>query len=262
MRAHPLLLAGFLLVVAGCATHGGVSHVFRPAVYEVRPGDTLYSIAWRYGLDHHQLARWNDLDSPDRLAVGQELRLRPDGDAAPAARRTATARSSRESQRRDDAGATQAPERRSRSTSSSTRSEPADRSSSSSARAGTGPGEWGWPASGKLVGRFGSSGVAGRGIELAGDEGAPVKATAAGEVVYSGEGLQAYGQLVIIRHEGDYLSAYAHNDRLLVSEGQQVAAGQQIAAMGKTNEGRVLLHFEIRRKGTPVDPLDYLPARE
>lgn len=262
MGARPLLLAGFLLL-AGCASHGGVSHVFRPTVYEVRPGDTLYSIAWRYGLDHHQLARWNDLDSPGHIVVGQELRLRPDGDTARAARPTATARSS-QSSRQGNAGrtATRSAESRGRGTSSSSPSQPADEPSSGSAEASAGPGDWGWPATGDLVGHFGDDGVAGRGIEVAGEAGAPIKATAAGEVVYSGEGLQAYGQLVIIRHAGDYLSAYAHNDRLLVSEGQRVAAGQQIAEMGETNEGRVLLHFEIRRKGTPVNPLDYLPARD
>lgn len=259
MVARPLLLAGFLLV-AGCAGHGGISHVFRPTVYEVRPGDTLYSIAWRYGLDHQQLARWNDLDSPDRLAVGQELRLRPDGDAT---RQTTAARSSQSSRQQDAGGsAARTAERRSSATSSSSRSQRAEKPSSGTAEASGGPGAWDWPASGNLVGRFGEDGVAGRGIEVAGQVGAPIKATAGGEVVYSGEGLQAYGQLVIIRHEGDFLSAYAHNNRLLVSEGQRVAAGQQIAEMGKTNDGRVLLHFEIRRKGTPVNPLDYLPARD
>lgn len=261
MRAYPLLFAGFL-VVSGCAGHGGVSHVFRPTVYEVRPGDTLYSIAWRYGLDHQQLARWNDLDSPGHIVVGQDLRLRPDDDAVRPARRTTTAGSSQGTRQRNAGGATRTAEHRSRSSSPSSRPEAAATPSSGSGDAGAGPGEWGWPASGKLVGRFGGGGVAGRGIELAGKVGAPIKATAAGEVVYSGEGLQAYGQLVIIRHEGDYLSAYAHNDRLLVSEGQRVTAGQQIAEMGKTNEGRVLLHFEIRRKGAPVDPLDYLPERD
>lgn len=264
MRACPLLLAGFLLV-AGCASQG-VSHMFRPAVYEVRPGDTLYSIAWRYGLDHRQLARWNDLDSPGHIQVGQELRLRPDADHTRTAQRTTA--NEAPSRRRDSGTSTQAPERRRSSSSSSSSStsasgpESADKPSSGATGTSGGASDWDWPATGDLVGRFGDEGVAGRGIELAGEPGTPVKAAAAGEVVYSGEGLQAYGQLVIIRHGGDYLSAYAHNERLLVSEGQRVTAGQQIAEMGKTNDGRVLLHFEIRRKGSPVNPLDYLPARD
>lgn len=255
MSLRPLLLAG-LLALAGCA--GQIGNTFRPAVYEVRPGDTLYSIAWRYGLDHRELQRWNDLDSPDLLRVGQELHLRPDADADADADAGAQRSASRERQApgarapQDDGGeaatARAAPEWPS--------------SAADDAESAGEPGEWHWPAAGRLVGRFGEEGVAGRGIELAGEQGSPIAATAAGEVVYSGEGLQAYGQLVIIRHGDAFLSAYAHNDHLLVSEGQQVTAGQQIAAMGKTNNGRVLLHFEIRRQGTPVDPLDFLPARD
>lgn len=259
MGMRPLLLAGFLLV-AGCAGHD-VSHVFRPEVYEVRPGDTLYSIAWRYGLDHRELARWNDLDAPDRIQVGQDLRLRPDGDSDTAGATQPTATRQANSRQSDSGDAT--PEAAERQSSRSTSgAESTDEPPSGASSADADPGKWGWPAAGELVGRFGDDGLAGRGIELTGEVGAPVKATAAGEVVYSGEGLQAYGQLVIIRHGEGYLSAYAHNDRLLVSEGQRVAAGQQIAEMGKTNGGRVLLHFEIRRKGTPVNPLDYLPARD
>ncbi|MEX1080879.1 MAG: peptidoglycan DD-metalloendopeptidase family protein [Halofilum sp. (in: g-proteobacteria)] len=251
MNTRPLLLAA-LLALTGCAGSGLTGDAFRPAVHVVRAGDTLYSIAWRHGLDHRELARWNDLDSPDHLRVGQRLRLSSRGPVAASDRSTSapTRQSRTTAQRESQAESRSAP------------AESEESAKESSKPVGDEPGAWRWPAGGELIGEFGGDGVAGRGIEIAGEMGAAVKASAGGEVVYSGEGLQAYGQLVIIRHGGGFLSAYAHNDRLLVDEGQQVVAGQQIAGMGRTNDGDVLLHFEIRRQGTPVDPLDFLPARE
>ncbi len=251
MKTRPLLMAA-VLALTGCAGTGLTGDIFRPAVHVVRPGDTLYSIAWRHGLDHRELAQWNDLDSPDHLRVGQRLRLRERGPVA-ATERPASAPTR---QRRTTAQRESQVERR------SAPSEPEESSEGPSTPVDGEPGRWRWPAAGELIGEFGGDGVAGRGVEIAGEMGAAVMASAAGEVVYSGEGLQAYGQLVIIRHGGGFLSAYAHNDRLLVEEGQQVVAGQQIAGMGRTNDGDVLLHFEIRRQGTPVDPLDFLPARD
>ncbi len=251
MNPRPLLLAA-CLALTGCAGNGLTGNAFRPAVYEVRPGDTLYSIAWRYGLDHRELAQWNDLDSPDRLSVGQRLRLSPRAQAADRQDATAAPAQQRAPAERDGTAAGSRSEAPEREASPDPPAEPS----------GSEPGRWRWPAEGDVIGRFGGDGVAGRGIEVGGALSTPVLAAADGEVVYSGKGLQAYGQLVIIRHGGGFLSAYAHNDRLLVDEGQQVTAGQEIAGMGQTNDGNVLLHFEIRRQGTPVDPLDYLPARE
>ena len=118
---------------------------------------------------------------------------------------------------------------------------------------------WLWPAAGTLLGRFGEAG--GKGIDLAGERGAPVVATASGKVVYSGNGLRGYGQLVIIKHANEYLSAYAHNQKILVQEGEQVNAGQKIAEMGDSEADRVKLHFEIRQFGKPIDPLKLLPDR-
>lgn len=255
MSPRPLLLAAWL-ALSGCAANGLTGDTFRPAVYVVRPGDTLYSIAWRYGLDHQELARWNALDSPDRLSVGQRLRLSPRAQAA-------RAEGGGESpEQRSSRGEREAATRAEPESEGEASSDAPERVAAGEQPSGDEPNAWRWPAEGALLGEFGGDGVAGRGIELGGEMGTGVRAAADGEVVYSGEGLQAYGQLVIIRHGGSFLSAYAHNNRLHVEEGQQVQAGQQIAGMGRTNDGEVLLHFEIRRQGTPVDPLDFLPARE
>jgi lipoprotein NlpD len=127
--------------------------------------------------------------------------------------------------------------------------------------AGPAPKGWGWPSSGVLIGKFSSNGSLNKGIDIAGDLGQPVLAASDGTVVYAGSGLRGYGELVIIKHSDTYVSAYGHNRRLLVREGQQVKVGQTIAEMGSTGTDRVKLHFEIRRQGKPVDPLQFLPRR-
>jgi len=118
--------------------------------------------------------------------------------------------------------------------------------------------EWGMPAQGKLVAEF-SKNANRKGIDIAGARGQAITASAAGKVVYAGSGLRGYGKLVIIKHNNTYLSAYAHNERILVKEGQSVRKGQQIAEMGSTDAEQVKLHFEIRKQGKPVDPARYLP---
>lgn len=255
MRASALVLLA-AAVLAGCASGGLSRTTFQPDVYVVRPGDTIYSIAWRYQIDPDQLIRWNGIDDPDRLRVGRRLRLSPDASLE----RTAT--------RRDRGSSVSSPDREPGQAGGATRAadegsaeEASGKTESDPAPAGH-PGRWRWPTDGRLVGTFADGRVPGRGVDISGSAGQPIVATAAGEVVYSGEGLQAYGRLVIIRHEGEYLSAYAHNSEVLVREGQRVTAGQQIARMGGDGEDGPLLHFEIRRRGKPVDPLDYLPSRD
>lgn len=242
-----LLPAACVLALAACAGDGLLGPAFQPDVYTVRPGDTVYSIAWRYQVDPQALIRWNDLRTPDNIQPGQRLRLRPGS-----ARRDAGQRSPATTAAADPAGERGAP-------ADASGDEGADAAATGSARGG--PGEWRWPTAGEVIGTFSDGRVAGRGLDIGGEHGQPVQATAAGEVVYSGRGLQAYGRLVIIRHDAEYLSAYAHNSNLLVQEGERVTAGQQIARMGRSNAGRALLHFEIRRQGKPVDPMDYLPPR-
>lgn len=249
------------VLIAGCAG-SLVGNRFRPEVYTVRSGDTLYSIAWRYHIDHQKLMRWNGIDNPRSLRVGQRLRLRPDGTAGPSSTAAAPTPPSKaepaapSGANRKDTG--------SRAEAGSGASAAATASAEAVERAPSGdpPGRWRWPTRGKVVARFGDGRAGGRGVDITGEPGQPVHATAAGDVVYSGNGLKAYGRLLIVRHEGDFLSAYAHNSELLVAEGDRVEAGQPIARMGRTRDGTALLHFEIRRGGNPVDPLDYLPDRE
>ena len=200
----------------------------------VREGDTLFSIAWRNDLDYRDLAAWNDIEDPSRIRVGQRLSLRPaPGDASP----------SRESQ----------PDRSPAPAERPSRQRPPVQTDSELS--------WAWPVRGELIGRFGQNGN--RGIDISSREGAPIHSAAAGEVVYSGSGLSGYGQLIIVKHTDTYLSAYAHNRRLLVEEGDRVSSGQRIAEMGRApgSDERPQLHFEIRRNGEPVDPLTRLPER-
>lgn len=214
---------------------------FDPNVYVVRAGDTLYSIAWRYRIDYQDLLRWNDLDDPDSIRPGQRIRLAP---TASTAGRSPTV-------------VAQTPPGRDAAAATASTGDPAPKPPARGQ-----DGEWRWPTNGEVIGTFDGGSLSGRGIDIAGEEGQPVQATAAGQVVYSGSGLQAYGQLIIIRHSDDFLSAYAHNRELLVKEGKRVASGQQIGRMGRNSNGDALLHFEIRYRGRPVDPLDYLPPRD
>ncbi len=227
---------------------------FQPDVYTVRAGDTLYAIAWRYNRDVNQLAAWNDLDSPDTLYPGQRIRLSPpDGHDSGEVRGRVLG---------SDDSSTPAAVPQGAAPSASGGDESATAASGAPEGRGA-PGSWAWPVDGEVIGTFTDGVVYGRGLDIAGGEGDPVRATADGQVVYSGEGLRAYGPLIIIRHSREYLSAYAHNRRLLVSEGDAVERGDAIAEMGRAaGEDQPLLHFEIRRDGEPVDPLDYLPRRE
>ncbi|SEO53819.1 peptidoglycan DD-metalloendopeptidase family protein [Aquisalimonas asiatica] len=240
----PLLLPFTALLVIGCAADGPApvrdigGGVRGDAHYEVQSGDTLYGIAWDHGLDHNDLAAWNDIDSPDQLRTGQELRLRPpSGDTAREAR-----------------AADPAP-------SPSPRQEEPDPSADDERVAeGDAPGEWIWPTDGDVVEGFVRRDDGKQGINIDGSVGQDVVAAAAGRVVYSGSGLVGYGNLIVLKHGGDYLSAYGYNSRLLVEEGDEVEAGDVIAEMGNARgSSEARLHFELRRAGQAVDPEDYLP---
>ncbi|HFD92563.1 MAG TPA: LysM peptidoglycan-binding domain-containing protein [Gammaproteobacteria bacterium] len=221
----------------------------------VRKGETLYSISWRYGLDYRTLARWNGISPPYVIHEGQRLRLGPPATGkgpevipAPASGGDGTS------------------SRRSPSSSSSAdrgNQAPAARREQAQRHAPPRHLRWRWPARGRLVGRFVAGDTRRKGIDIAGRAGDPVRAAADGRVVYSGSGIPRYGNLLIVKHNARYLSAYAHNRRLLVKEGEVVKAGQAIAEMGRTGTGieQVMLHFEIRADGVPVDPLRYLPRR-
>ncbi|MGR8919965.1 MAG: peptidoglycan DD-metalloendopeptidase family protein [Gammaproteobacteria bacterium] len=207
-------------------------------VHVVVRGDTLHAIAWRYGLDYRDLVRWNTLSNPDLIRVGQRLRLRP-----PPARRTAQSGATSSTGRNDRSKV----KRDAKDTRASAQPAPAQ------------PLRWQWPADGKASLARRASGA--KGIEIRGKRGQAIKAASSGAVVYSGSGLRGYGELIIIKHSDTYLSAYAHNEKRLVEEGQRVTPGQLIARMGDTEARDVMLHFEIRRNGKTVDPLKYLPRR-
>ena len=206
-----------------------------PGQYRVQAGDTLYKIAFEQGLDYRDLATWNRVSDPDRILVGDILRLSPPKPAVTTAALLAP----------PTVATHPLP------------AEPTSRQAPVPEPPEGPPDRWSWPSRGPLLARFGE-GIS-KGIDIGGPRGAPVQAAAPGRVVYAGSGLRGYGKLIIIRHGKTLLSAYAHNARILVTEGQIVARGQAIAEMGDSDTDRVKLHFEIREYGKPVDPLDYLP---
>ncbi|EKF75131.1 lipoprotein NlpD [Alcanivorax hongdengensis A-11-3] len=222
--------------------------------HRVRQGETLYSIAWRYGWDYRALANANDIPAPYTIYPGQLISLAGHGgDSRPVTRHPSP---SRDDSKPAPAKPEPKPSAKPRST-----SKPAPAPASSGSGLVSGPITWRWPASGKLVETFSGDAHGQKGIAISGAQGAPVIAAAPGQVVYRGSGLTGYGNLLIIKHNDRWLSAYAHNDKMLVNEGQAVSAGQQIATMGASGTFRTQLHFEIRRDGKPVDPLHYLPKR-
>lgn len=223
----------------------------RAATVTVQKGDTLFSIAQRNGIHHSELARWNALRPPYALSVGQVLRLTPPAD------RYTKAKPAEAAKQPDKTNAEIAAKKTTSQTAakSAGKKSPVAKDSGKKLAAVT---AWHWPVKGKVVKTFKSGDTSRKGISIAGKSGYPVSAAAGGKVVYSGNGLISYGNLIIIKHDDDYLSAYAHNQELLVSEGDDVRPSQIIARMGKTH-GRAQLHFEIRKNGKPVNPLQYLP---
>ncbi len=220
-----------------------------PERYTVRRGDTLYAIAWRYGLDYRAVARLNGIDNRYIIYPGQKLRLKSSSSAAKASRAKNSSSASLSTQssvaktaRPDNAGTGSSVDR-------------------SGKLAPTATVRWQWPVAGPLLARFSSGSTPNKGVDLAGAIGDPVRAAATGKVVYAGSGLLGYGNLVIVNHNEQYLSAYAHNSRIFVKEGDTVKAGDKIAEIGSTGTSRPMLHFEIRRDGKPVDPLKYLPKK-
>lgn len=215
--------------------------------YIVRRGDTLYSIAWRYGLDHRSVARWNGISPPFTIYPGQRLSLKPVGTKS--AKRVASSRQRKTTSQ-------QSTKTRSRSTADKPTSGNVDNNSLPVLKLA-----WKWPTKGKIAQRFSSGDIRRKGVKIAGSSGRTITAAEAGKVVYAGSGLIGYGRLIIIKHNKHYLSAYGYNQKILVKEGDSVTKGAVIAKMGSDPEGRPMLHFEIRRNGTPVDPLKLLPRR-
>lgn len=246
-----LLILSLCLSAWGCSTNRPAPLIerenaphWRPGDYRIKPGDTLYSIAWEFGLDYRELARWNRLSAPHKIISGNYLKLAPQkGDSRPpTATRIQRSNTAATRQSKSPPGPTSVPPKH-------------------PPQLGNNPVTWQWPTSGKLIGTYSSKLGHNRGLDISGNYKQPIKAAASGVVVYAGEGLKAYGKMIIVKHSERYLSAYANNHSMKVSEGERVKAGENIASMGRRNDGKTVLHFEIRRDGKPVNPLKHLPRR-
>lgn len=208
-------------------------------IYIVQPGDTVYGISFRSGLNFRDVANWNGIDEPFTIRVGQKIRLTPPQSAI--VQSTAKPKSPI---------STPVPTKVPTTEKVLVVENPVAPSM-----------DWQWPTKGKLIGVFIANDKTKQGINISGKSGQKIYAAADGVVVYSGTGLIGYGELLIIKHNNEWISAYAHNEKRLVAEGVKVKAGEHIADMGRTGSASDMLHFEIRRNGKPVDPLIYLPKR-
>lgn len=225
------------------ATLPGAENAGKPGYYTVKPGETLMRIAADNGQNWRDIARWSNLENPNVIEVGQVLRVVPPvattASAAPAATAPAVTGA-------NTPAATPAPA-------------PAPATAASAPAAADGNLGFIWPSSGAVIAGFDDA--RNKGLDIGGKAGDPVVAAADGRVIYSGAGLRGYGNLILIKHNNTYLTAYAHNQTLLVKDDQVVKKGQKIAEMGSSDADRVKLHFEVRRQGKPVDPSRYLPSR-
>ncbi|GLU34644.1 peptidoglycan DD-metalloendopeptidase family protein [Trinickia caryophylli] len=240
-----------------------------PGYYRVKPGDTLYRIALDNGQNYRDIAAWNNLANPNQIEVDQLLRVVPPGaNAATATPGVATAPVTNgsavqaapiaPSSSSASASGAAVPPTIGGSTATTIPPQPAA-SATGSAPAAGGTVNLAWPVKGPIIGNFDDS--TNKGVNIGGAEGTPIKAAADGRVVYAGNGLRGYGNLIIIKHDATYLTAYAHNRTLMVKEGDSVTKGQKIAEMGSSDASRVMLHFEVRKQGKPVDPMKYLPPQ-
>jgi len=265
-RSFPLISLIALLFLSGCNTPALYQDdLYNPPVYwgrhVVKPGETLYSIAWRYGRDYRELGNANGMGPPWNLKAGQVLRLD--------LRETVTSGSQTGSASRPAASASNTQSRvlTPRQTAATAPKPSVTRAPRKDAPLGSQTQtvariEWRWPHVGTVIAGYSTSGKVNKGIDIAGQAGDAVRAAATGNVVYAGNGLLGYGNLIIVNHNEHYLSAYAHNRKILVQEGEDVKAGQVIAELGSSGAERPILHFEIRKNGNPVDPVHYLPPRQ
>jgi lipoprotein NlpD len=245
----------------------GAENAGKPGYYTVKPGDTLIRIGLETGQNWKDIVRWNNLENPNVVEVGQVLRVAPPGvDPSVASTRPVTVAKidTKPLDNSRPATATPAPAVAPAPAALPAPSPPATPAGSSitapsATRQGDDDVNWAWPATGTVLTSFDDA--RSKGLAIAGKVGDPVMAAADGRVVYAGSGLRGYGNLVIVKHNATYLTAYAHNQTLLVKEDQAVRRGQKIAEMGSTDADRVQLHFEIRKQGKPIDPARLLPPR-
>ena len=231
----------------------GAENAGKPGFYTVKPGDTMIRIGLDSGQNWRDITRWNTIENPNQIEVGQVLRITPLPSAPGVVARPVTTQAPVSTALPAQAVSPAKP------TANNATPQVSTEQPASAQSAGEDDLAWLWPAPGAQLAGFDE--VKNKGIDIAGHAGEPVIASADGRVVYSGAGLRGYGNLIILKHNNTYLTAYAHNQTLLVKEDQSVRKGQKIAEMGSSDTDRVKLHFEIRRQGKPVDPLKYLPAR-
>lgn len=241
LTTHSLYLSLCLVVglaLAGCSSLPGSDESISGPVYTVKSGDTLYRISRATGTSIKELAQLNGLSSPYTLLVGQKLKV--NGSASTSTGKAKNSASTKPTQ-----------------TATVTPSSAVPKSSWPP----VGQRCWRWPASGKVVVTYSSADGGNKGIDIAGQRGQPVYAAGSGKVVYVGSQLRGYGNLIMIKHDENYITAYAHNDTMLVNNGQTVTIGQKIATMGSSDASSVRLHFQIRYRATAIDPLRYLPPQ-
>jgi lipoprotein NlpD len=231
----------------------GFENAGKPGYYTVKPGETLIRIGLETGQNWKDIAAWNNLEQPNQISVGQVLRVLP-----PTATLAAAAEGGGVVTRPVGTGSIASTQVQP-GQASAPAARPAEPAAATAAAANESGLSWIWPVPGPVIAGFDE--VKNKGLDLGGTAGEPVLAAADGRVVYVGAGLRGYGNLIILKHNNVYLTAYAHNKTLLVKEDQAVRKGQKIAEMGNSDADRVKLHFEVRRQGKPVDPIKYLPPR-
>ncbi len=291
MYSRCLLMFFFLLLLQGCgfsSQYAAPVESIKPydpaykkgsiktAIYKVKTGDTLYSIAWGAGRDFKKIARLNRLKKPYTIYPGQWLRLKPRTSSKAKAGTSNTTKVAKNTKAKTRANAKKNNVSNQVAKNSSKKILDKNKQSAYSVtvlqqknnttKATTTStvsrdkvARWVWPSKGKIISKFSNKTQGNKGIKFSGRRGNAIKAAASGKVVYAGNALRGYGNLVIIKHSDDYLSAYAHADKIIVKEQQHVSAGQTVATMGSTGSSKVMLHFEIRYHGKSVDPLRYLP---
>ena len=242
----------------------GFENAGKAGYYTVKPKDTLIGIGLEAGQSHKDITRWNNLENPNKIEVGQVLRVTPPPAVVVAAADTGVAvakpvASSAATATPIAPGQTKPASAPASASSASPTPASTPASTTASAAASEEDLGWIWPGSGPVLAGFDES--KNKGLDIGGAAGDAVLASSDGKVVYAGAGLRGYGNLIILKHNNTYLTAYAHNQILLVKEDQTVKKGQKIAEMGNSDADRVKLHFEVRRQGKPVDPAKYLPAR-
>ena len=265
-----IVLFCLLIVIQGCTTtYAPVEHRNTtyydvkkkytgklPKYHRVKKGDTLYSIAWKYGQDYKSLAYRNKIKAPYRIYAGDNLRLTTQSTTAKS--RQAKTKSDTKRSYKNKAASKSTKKIPVKSTSNKSTGKKGTKKTKNTVYSGSKRLSWNWPVKGRVIQYYAPKNGK-KGIDISAAKGTIVKSAEAGKVVYSGQGLVGYGRLIIIKHNDIFLSAYAHNQNLLVNEGQLVKKGQTIAQLGRSGTDRYKLHFEIRKNGKPVNPMSYLP---